>query len=65
MMTERKEQKEHRFCPFCDEEIMDASLPWCRACQVTVFHCPKCREAVSRGNEVCPNCGAEIKTKTA
>ena len=64
-MTTQKEKKERPFCPFCDEEIVDASLPWCQACQVTVFYCPKCRETISRDNEICPHCGAEIKTKTA
>ena len=64
-MSEQKEKGEHRFCPFCDEDMLKASLPFCKACQITIFYCPVCHEPVSRDNEVCPHCGSEIKTKTA
>jgi len=60
-MTEPKEKKEHRFCPYCDEEMMKADLPYCQLCGVSVFYCPGCRKPVSRENRVCPHCGAEIK----
>ena len=58
---ERKAEKEHRFCPYCDEEIAEVSLPYCGACGVIVFYCPECRKPVPRENKVCPHCGAEIK----
>ena len=63
-MAEQREKGEHRFCPYCDEEIMKADLPYCQACQITIFYCPECREPLPRDNRVCPHCGAEVKAKT-
>ena len=60
-MTEQKEKREHHFCPYCDEEIMAADFPYCRACGITIFYCPNCRKPLLRENRVCPHCGAEIK----
>jgi len=60
-MREQKEEKKRLFCPYCDEEMMVADLPYCQACQITLFYCPKCRKPLSRDNKVCPHCGAEIK----
>jgi hypothetical protein len=57
----KKAEKVHLFCPYCDEEIAEASWPYCEACKVSIFYCPKCRKPVSRENKVCPCCGAEIK----
>ncbi len=62
---ERKIEREHRFCPYCDEEIAEASFPYCGACGVTVFYCPECRKPVPRDKQVCPSCGAEIKGEKA
>ncbi len=62
MEAEHKPEKEHRSCPYCDEEIAEASFPYCDACGVTVFYCPKCRKPLPRDNKVCPHCGAEIKS---
>jgi len=59
-MTKPNEKKQ-RFCPYCDEEIMSADLPYCQVCKVTVFYCPRCRKPLPRENSVCPHCGAEIK----
>jgi hypothetical protein len=56
-----KPEKECRFCPYCETEIAEASFPYCRVCQVTIFYCPKCRQPVPRKSRVCPRCGAEIK----
>jgi predicted amidophosphoribosyltransferase len=61
MAEERQPERERRFCPYCDEEIAEVSWPYCQACEVTVFYCPKCRQPVPRDNRICPNCGAEIK----
>jgi predicted amidophosphoribosyltransferase len=60
-MAEQKEKKEHRFCPYCDEEIMKGDLPFCQVCGLEIFYCPRCRKPVNRDNRVCPHCGAEIK----
>jgi len=56
--------KERRFCPYCDEEIEEATFPYCAPCEVTEFHCPECRKAVPRDKRKCPYCGAEIKGKS-
>ena len=55
------EEKEELFCPYCEEEIVSASLPYCQLCKITVFYCPECRRALPRYKRVCPHCGAEIK----
>ena len=60
-MTEQKEEEKHLFCPYCDEEIIKADLPWCQACGITIFYCPECRGTVSRDNRVCPHCGTEMR----
>jgi len=61
--AERKPEKEHHFCPYCDEEIAEASFPYCQVCKVTIFYCPKCREPVPRDKRVCPHCETEIKAE--
>ena len=57
---ERKVEREQCFCPYCDEEIAEASFPYCEACRVTIFNCPKCGKPVPQGKGICPNCGADI-----
>ena len=63
MGAEQKPEKESRFCPYCDEEIVEISFPYCKVCGVTVFYCPECRKPVSRDKKECPHCGAEIKSE--
>ena len=58
---ERKAEQERHFCPYCDEEMRAADLPWCRACGLTMLYCPECRKPLPRDKKVCPHCGAEIK----
>ena len=48
-------------CPYCDEEIGDASFPYCGACEVDVFVCPECQKPISKDVELCPECGVKIK----
>ena len=60
-MAPKKKEKESSVCPYCEVEIIQSSFPYCQACGVTVFYCPRCRKPVSRDNKVCPYCGAEIK----
>ncbi|MDH4300413.1 MAG: zinc-ribbon domain-containing protein [Dehalococcoidia bacterium] len=60
-MPKEQKKKEHLFCPYCEVEIMEADFPYCRACQVTVFYCPKCRKPLPREKRVCPHCGAKIE----
>jgi hypothetical protein len=52
-------------CPYCDAEIAEAAFPYCKACEVEVFYCPNCREAIPRDEQVCPSCGADIKSEAA
>ena len=61
--AECKPDKERFFCPYCDQEIAEASFPYCQVCKVTIFYCPKCREPVPRDKRVCPHCGTEIKAE--
>lgn len=61
-MPEPKEKKQ-TYCPYCDEEIMKAGLPYCQACGLTIFYCPRCRKPLARENEVCPHCGADIRSE--
>jgi len=65
MDEKKKAEKVRRFCPYCDEEIAEAAFPYCQACEVTVFYCPRCRQPLPRDNRVCPHCGAEVKGETA
>jgi RNA polymerase subunit RPABC4/transcription elongation factor Spt4 len=60
-MKEQKEKKEQIFCPYCEDEIMSAELPFCQSCNVTMFYCPQCRKPVPRDKKTCPHCGAEIR----
>lgn len=60
-MEAQKEEGKHLACPYCDEELMKANLPYCQACKISILYCPKCREPVSRKAGQCPNCGEEIK----
>ena len=52
-------------CPYCDAEIAKAAFPYCQACEVTIFYCPKCRKAVPRDKAVCPHCGADTRQEVA
>jgi hypothetical protein len=48
-------------CPYCDEEIVSAQLPFCKPCGVSLRYCAKCRVAVAREAEVCPHCGGPLE----
>ena len=53
--------REHRHCPYCDDDIAEAAFPYCEACGLQVLTCPKCGISVARDSERCPGCGANIK----
>jgi predicted amidophosphoribosyltransferase len=57
----KQKEKKHVVCPYCDEEIKSANLPYCMACKVTIFYCPKCHKPTPSDKKVCSYCGAEIK----
>ncbi len=63
MGAENKSEKGQSCCPYCAEEIIGASFPYCQACSITIFYCPKCREPFPRENKICPHCGAEIRAE--
>jgi len=52
--------KKEVHCPYCDEEIQDAKLPWCQACGVTITYCSKCGQPMQKDVKVCPHCGAKL-----
>ena len=62
-MTKQKRKEPASCCPYCDEEVRAADLPWCQACGVTVVKCSDCGETIPPGNEACPHCGAEVKVE--
>ena len=64
-MADNKTTKEHRFCPYCDEEIAEAAFPYCEACGLQVLRCPKCGISVARDRETCPACGTDIKSEAS
>lgn len=47
-------------CPYCDEELLVSTLPYCRKCTVTLYYCVTCKAAVSREADVCPTCGGKL-----
>ena len=60
-MTKQKREEPTSCCPYCDEEIKAADLPWCQACGVVVVYCSECGEVIPQDKKVCPHCGAEVR----
>jgi hypothetical protein len=58
---EPKEKERKCVCPYCEEEILMAGFPYCQPCGVTLRYCSRCRIAVVREAEVCPQCGGELE----
>jgi hypothetical protein len=50
-------------CPYCDEEVRQAKLPWCQACGVKLTYCAKCGQPVDSVSKTCGHCGAALATK--
>lgn len=48
-------------CPYCDVEIIQMKLPYCKDCGVVLRYCASCHVAVGPGVEVCPECGGKIE----
>ena len=53
-----------RVCPFCESEIMEADLPYCKLCGVKTLLCPQCRQPVAKEASSCPGCGAAINAES-
>jgi hypothetical protein len=60
---EPKEMTRKCFCPYCEEEISLAVLPYCQPCGVTLRYCRRCQTAVPKEAEVCPQCGGKLEGK--
>ncbi len=60
-MKDNKVEKVHHACPYCDEEIGEATFPYCQACEVKLLYCPNCKKPVKREANKCPSCGAGLK----
>ncbi|MBI2847835.1 MAG: zinc ribbon domain-containing protein [Chloroflexi bacterium] len=60
MTTQKRDGEERKpvCCPFCDTEIMEADLPFCRICKANIVYCQQCQQPLPRGERVCPACGA-------
>jgi predicted amidophosphoribosyltransferase len=54
MNKEMKPVKEPRRCPYCDDDIAEASFPYCQACG----------ERVAGGPCNCPTCGTDAPKET-
>jgi Double zinc ribbon len=50
-------------CPFCEQEMEVAALPFCRTCGVTVQYCVKCEMPAPRNAKVCPKCGGKLTSR--
>ncbi len=62
-MTEKKENnnitKKAPHCPYCDEEVQQAKLPWCKGCGVNLVYCPHCSKLFPSEATSCPHCGSK------
>jgi hypothetical protein len=58
-----KAKKEHScLCPYCEEELVIASCPFCQACGSVISYCVTCQIMVPDTNATtCPECGAPLK----
>ncbi|MFH1382767.1 MAG: zinc-ribbon domain-containing protein [Chloroflexota bacterium] len=59
-MTQQKAKKQP-CCPYCDEEMLQADLPYCKPCSMTILYCPECHKPVARNSKKCSHCGATIQ----
>jgi hypothetical protein len=58
-----KDKQAHRcLCPYCEEELVIASCPFCQACGSVISYCVACEIVVPDVNATtCPECGAPLK----
>jgi Double zinc ribbon len=56
-----KGKEERPGCPYCDEDVKNARLPFCKPCEVSLPYCAKCREVVPKDATTCPYCGAKLR----
>ncbi len=56
-----KGKEERPGCPYCDEDVKNAKLPFCKPCGVSLPSCASCHEVVPKDATTCPYCGAKLK----
>jgi DNA-directed RNA polymerase subunit RPC12/RpoP len=56
-------EKKEFHCPYCDEEMQQAKLPWCQSCGVKLTYCAACGKPVGREDSSCPHCGKKLAAK--
>ena len=56
------DEAEHCACPYCDEAIIDESLPYCQACKSALTFCPECGKPMAKDAKTCESCGTKIKS---
>ena len=60
-MKKNTSEEKRCVCPYCEEEMIDARSPMCRACGVVFRHCVKCQITVlDREATNCPKCGEPL-----
>ncbi len=50
-------------CPFCEQEMEAAALPFCQPCSVTIRYCVKCEAPAPKNAKACPKCGGDLTSK--
>jgi rRNA maturation endonuclease Nob1 len=58
----KKDKKHSCLCPYCEEELVIASCPFCEACGSVLSYCVSCQMTVLDDKATkCPGCGAPLK----
>ena len=61
MKKEKKAKEKRCLCPYCEEELIAASLPYCKPCGIVFCRCIKCRLTVlDKKAKNCPKCGGPL-----
>jgi hypothetical protein len=60
--AKKDEQGKRCLCPYCEEELVIASCPFCEACGSVLSYCVSCQITVLDDKATkCPECGAPLK----
>jgi len=58
MKKEKKAKEKICLCPYCEEELVIAYAPFCKACGIVFHRCLRCEITVlDRKATHCPKCG--------
>jgi ribosomal protein L40E len=44
-------------CPFCEGELEEEFVPFCKTCNIPVKRCSKCGAVIPSEANNCPECG--------